>query len=538
MTINKSCGLLLKGEARKAIIKGFNQAADLVRATLGPKGRNIVIERMIGYPLVTKDGATVAKHINFSDRQVNTGAKLCREIAIRTDDLAGDGTTTSIVLAQAMVREGIRLVEAGFNPILLKKGMDKAVQAVTEEIQRLSVPADTYEKILSVAVISAKDNYTGELIAQAMDRVGRDGIIAVRRTHERRTYVEVVNGMKIDKGYLSPYFVGEGEQMTVELENALVLITDNVLVNANQVKRILNWCMWENKHLLIVAKDVKKEALELLLSHKNAGRVKSAAVQNPGYGENRLGLLEDLAVVTGSTFISDTIGLSIDSIEMSMLGRADKISVDRDKTIITGGNSSREAVNERVRQLKVLLTQTSGLQERKMLQERIARLSGGIAVIRVGADTEMAMNELMDRVTDAVNAVKAAAEDGIVPGGGTVFVRAARSLDNCQAGTDDELAGIRLVQKALEEPLRQIIRNACRNEDRVIEMVGLLEPQTGYDVIKDEFVDMIVSGVVDPTKVVITALRSAVGMASILLTAEALVLSGVDLDGLILDSLK
>jgi len=522
MTLKSKNAITFNFEARQALARGVDQVADLVKVTLGPKGRNIVIEQRIGYPIITKDGVTVAKHVNLPDPKENMGARLCREVASQTNHEVGDGTTTSIVLAQALVQGGLLLVEAGADPILLKKGMEQAVQHVCAEIERVSVPA-TAEKVLQVASIAGKSLLIGELIAQGMDRVGANGMITVQETIEGRTFLEGTEGMELEGGYLSPYFVSEGEKMAVQLENPYVLLIDQVIDNIQQVKRVLNWCAWEKKPLLIVAHQVSKDVLGLLISHNQNGEGKAIAVQTPGYGSYRLGILEDLAVVTGGSVIVKMLGMSLANTEKSMLGRAEKIIVERHKTIVIGGSGKAELKEKQIRSLKVLLRQTSGSEAKEKLQERIARLSGGMAVIRVGAETKIALRELKDRVIDALQASKAAVESGVVPGGGSIFMRAAKVLAELQALTTDEQAGISLIQSALEVPLRQIVTNAGGNGNKIVEMSRSLEDGRGYDAMSGKFVDMMAAGIVDPAKVSATALRKAMGIASILLTTESLI---------------
>ncbi len=523
MTFIKDKTITLETEARRALVRGFDKVADLVKTTLGPKGRNIVIERVIGYPLITKDGVTVAKHIHLSDSQENIGAQLCREVAVRTNELVGDGTTTSIVLAQAILHGGMKLIEAGLNPGQLRKGIEKASELVIQEILNLSVGAETSEKIADIASIASKNKKVGEIIARAIEKVGPDGIITVRETPERRTYVQVAQGMELAKGYLSPYFSTDGEHMLAELENSFVLLTDSVLDNPEEVKRVLNWCIWEKRPLLIIATDVTKDVLGTLIAYKNEGKVKVVAVQAPSYAENRQGILDDLAVLTGGSLVTETLGLSMKQLEKSMLGQAEKITVSHTKTIVLGNKSVQQNLKDHLRQLKVLLTQASGLEEQEKLKERIAHLAGGIATIWVGADTEIAMKELKDRVIDALQATKAAIEGGIVPGGGAIFLHAAKILAKVEAECEDELAGIRLVQQALSEPLRQIVVNAGENANQIIEICRAYSSEIGYDARNKDFGDLFALGIVDSAKVAVTAFRNAVGIASILLTTEGLI---------------
>jgi chaperonin GroEL len=523
MTSQEKTTVTLNEEARYALARGVDKVADLVKVTLGPKGRNIVIEQMMGYPLVTKDGVTVAKHINLPDPRENMGARLCKEVARQTNDMVGDGTTTSIVLAQAIVKGGMPLVEAGADPIRLKKGMEKAVQAVSQEIGRLGVPA-TPETVSQVASISAKSRLTGELIAQAVEKVGQNGIVTVQETIERRTFIETTEGMELESGYLSSYFLSENDRMILNLEKPYILMTDQMIDNIQQIKRVLNWCIWEKKPLLIVAKQVTKDVLGMLITHNTEAReAKAIAVQAPGTGEYRLGILEDLAVKTGGSVLVEMLGLSLENIEKSMLGNAEKIIVTRQKTTVIGGGGSSEMIEEKSNQLRALIRQTSESGERQKLQERIAKLSGGIAVIRVGADTKIALKELKDRVIDAVQASKAAVESGVVPGGGTTYVRAAKVLDDLKADSEDELSGIRLIRQALTVPLRQIVSNTGGNGDKIVEMTSKAAPGMGYDAMSGKFVDMMAEGIVDPVAVTVTALNKAMGIASILLTTEGVI---------------
>ncbi|MGI6449978.1 MAG: Hsp60 family chaperonin [Desulfitobacteriia bacterium] len=522
MTLKQKSAVTYKFEARQALARGVDQVAELVKVTLGPKGRNIVIGQFIGYPLITKDGVTVAKYIHLPDPQENMGARLCCEVAGQTNELVGDGTTTSIVLAQAIVKGGLPLIEAGLDPLGLKRGMELAIQTATGEIERRSVLA-TPERILQVASIAAKSVSAGKLVAEAMTKVGREGMITVQDTIERRTYVEVTEGIELACGYLSPYFAGDTEQMTVRLENPYVLMTDQVIDNLQQVKRILNWCTWEKKPLLIVAHHVTRDALGLFITYNQEGQGKVIAVQTPGHGFYRSGILEDLAIVTGGTVITKDLGLSLENTGKTMLGQAEKITVNRHQTTVIGGKGDKDKKEKHIRSLKVLLRQTSDSDEKKKLQERIARLSGGMAVICVGAETKMAQRELKDRIVDAVQASKAAAEGGVVPGGGIVFLRAAEVLTGLPAASGAEQAGIALIQRSLEVPLRQIVANAGGSGDKIVGKIRLMEEEMGYDALSGKFVDMMAVGIIDPAKVAIIALQKAMGIASILLTAEGLI---------------
>lgn len=516
--------ILTKAKASKALISGFNQVADMVKSTLGPCGKNIVIERALGYPLITRDGATVAKYIKLPNLLEDLGAKLCREVASKTNELVGDGTTTSIVLAQAMIKGSLPLIEAGLNPIQLRKGIENAVNAAIEEIQGLSIPVTIPDGVFQVASISSKNTYIGELIAKAFAIIGQDGIVSVQESIERNTSIEVSQGLELDNGYMSSYFVTASEGMEITLPSPYILITDHVLNETSEVKRVLNWCSWEKKALLIIAPDIKKDVLGVLISHNTAEKTGNVvAVKAPGFRDYRQGILEDLAIVTNGTFITRELGISLNNIERAMLGKAEKAIVTRHKTTIFRGEGSPQNIDEQVKKLKTLLSQTSHTEDRDKLLKRLALLSGGIAVIRVGADTELAQREMKERVIDAINASKAAIEKGIVPGGGTAFIRAAQALDKVKTENRYEIAGIRLVQQALQAPLIQIVNNAGGNGKKIIELMKKHDKNTGYDAMSGTFVDMINVGIVDPAKVTITALRNAMGIASLLFTAEGLV---------------
>nr|AAD44540.2 GroEL-type chaperonin [Desulfitobacterium dehalogenans ATCC 51507] len=505
---------------RKALVSGVDQVADMVKLTLGPRGKNIVIERRGAYPLITRDGVTVAKYISLSDAQENLGAKLCKEAAAQTNDLVGDGTTTSIVLAQAMAKGGLSLVEAGLDPMQFKKGIERAVDYAVAEIQRLSVPVTVPDGVCQVASVSSKSTPVGELIAQAMAKVGPDGTISVEESIERHTYVEVTEGLELNSGYMSSYFLNEGEELMVSLANPYILITDYTLKEISEVKRTLNLCAWEIRPLFFIAGNMTKDVLGMLIAHNKANQEKVVVVKTPSHGDDRQGIMEDLAIVTGGSVITKKLGMVLNSIEKPMLGKSQKVVVTRYKTTILGGAGTAEGIQEQVRKLKVILGQTSDSEEGAQLKQRISALAGGIAVIRVGADTHIALKELKDRVIDAVHAAKAAVESGVVPGGGTVFIRAAQALDKVPVSTDYEKAGIKLVQRALEAPLQQIVSNSGGNGKKIVAMTKTLGYDMGYDALSGKFVDWAAAGIVDPAKVSVTALRNAMGIASILLTTE------------------
>ncbi len=508
-------------EARQALVRGVTQVAELVQLTLGPKGQNIVIEQKVGYPLITKDGATVAKHLHLSDLKENMGARLCKEVARQTDELAGDGTTTAIVLLQAMLQGGLRLVEAGVGPARLKQGMERAVRLVCAEITRQSYPA-TMERLEQIAATAAKDPALGAIIAQAMEKAGPLGNITLRESIGRQTYLEFREGLELKSGYLSPYFVDKDQPLTIRLENPYILATDQIIRDLKQLRPILNVCDWEKRPLLLVAGHVTGDALGMLVTRQASGAAKVVAVRTPGAGMDRLGHLDDLAVVTGGEVIAAHTGHTLDTLAKTMLGQAAGAIISRDKTLVVGGTGNRAEIVRQTKRLMVLQAQTSVGEEKEKLQERIAGLSGGAAVIQVGADTKMALREKKDRINDALRAARAAAERGVVPGGGTSLVQATKILDTIQLTSQDEEAGLRLVQQALAAPLRQIAENAGENGAKIVKMAGQLEYGWGYDALAGRFTDLWQEGIVDPAKVVLTALTKAAGIAAILLTTEAL----------------
>lgn len=523
MNRNRQTAVTLHGDARRALVRGVDAVADMVKVTLGPRGKNIVIERVMGYPLITKDGVTVAKHIELPDTRENMGARLCRDVAVQTNDLAGDGTTTSIVLTQALIKEGLRLIEAGFEPVRLQQALVKAAEDVIAAIMQASIPADSYERICQVAASASKNTRIGELVGQAIIKAGPHGIVDVHETNERNTYVEVTDGLELDSGYISSYLVSAEHGMMLQLENPLILITDSVLNDLNHVKRVLNICEWQKKPLLMVAAEITRDVLGMIIAHNDSKEQKVAVVKAPGYGQNRLDLLEDLALMTGAVLIAEQLGLTVERVQESMLGQAKSVTVMRHKTVILEGNAASGAKESRLKSLNVLMRQTSDPEEQAGLQQRLAKLGGGIAVIRVGADTEMALRELKDRVVDAVNAARAAVESGIVPGGGTALVRAAAALEPDPGDSDVQAAAKRLLKNVVEAPLRQIVFNTGGNPERIVEQAKRLNGSIGYNALTQEFEDLVQSGIVDPAKVTVTALRSAVGVAAITLTAEGLI---------------
>jgi chaperonin GroEL len=514
--------LLFREDARKAMERGVNAVADAVKVTLGPKGRNVVLERKFGSPVITKDGVTVAKEIELKDPNENMGAQLCKEVASKTNDVAGDGTTTATVLAQAIVQEGMKNVAAGANPVFLKRGMDRAVNAVVEELQKISIPVDTKKDIAHVASIAGNDTEIGELIAEAMDKVGRDGVITIEESKGIETTVEVVEGMEFDRGYVSPYLVTNTESMLVELDEPYILLYEKKISAINDFIPLLEKVVKTGKPLLIIAEDIEGEALATIVVNKLKGTLNVAAVKAPGFGDRRKAMLEDIAILTAGTFISEDLGIKLDSVDLGMLGRAKKVKISKESTTIVEGYGSKEAVQARVNQIKRQIEETDSDYDREKLQERMAKLAGGVAVIKIGAATETEMKEKKHRVEDALSATRAAVEEGIVPGGGVALVNAIAALDKVEA-SGDEAIGVQIIRRALEEPLRQIVENAGFEGSVVVGKVKEGEKGIGFNVISEKYENMVQAGIVDPTKVTRSALQNAVSIASMLLTTETLV---------------
>lgn len=514
--------LLFSEDARRAMERGVNAVADTVKVTLGPKGRNVVLERKFGSPVITKDGVTVAKEIELKDPYENMGAQLCKEVASKTNDIAGDGTTTATVLAQAIVKEGMKTVAAGCNPIFLKRGMDRAVDAVVEELRANSVSVDTKEEVAHVASISANDREIGELIAEAMEKVGRDGVITIEESKGIETTVDIVEGMEFDRGYVSPYLVTNTETMEVELDDPYILIYEKKLSSIQELLPLLEKVVGSGKPLLIIAEDVEGEALPTLVLNKIRGTLNVAAVKAPGFGDRRKAMLEDIAVLTAGTFISEALGIKLENVDLGMLGRAKKVKISKEKTTIIEGAGSKEAVQARVNQIRRQIEETDSDYDREKLQERLAKLAGGVAVIKVGAATETEMKEKKHRVEDALSATRAAVEEGIVPGGGVALINAIPALDKVEAN-GDEAVGVQIIRRALEEPLRQIAENAGFEGSVVVGKVKEAEKGVGFNAATEVYEDMIKAGIVDPTKVTVSALQNAVSIASMLLTTESLV---------------
>jgi chaperonin GroEL len=516
-------------DSRAAILRGINQLADAVKITLGPKGRNVVIDKKFGSPTITKDGVTVAKEIELKDAMENMGAQMVREVASKTSDVAGDGTTTATVLAQAIYREGVKTVAAGANPMALKRGIDKAVAKAVSEIERMSKPVRG-DMIAQVGTVSANgDSTIGTIIAEAMDQVGKDGVITVEESKTMETALEVVEGMQFDRGYLSPYFVTDPERMEATLENALILINEKKISSMKDLLPLLEQVAKLGKPMLIIAEDVEGEALATLVVNKLRGTLNVAAVKAPGFGDRRKAMLEDIAILTGGKVISEDLGIKLEGVQLADLGRAKKITIDKDNTTIVEGAGKQSDIEGRVKTLRTQVEETSSDYDREKLQERLAKLVGGVAVIKVGAATETEMKEKKARVEDAMHATRAAVEEGIVAGGGVTLVRAARALEDAKAvvgkGSDpDEQIGVSIVRRSLEEPLRQIVQNAGREGAVVVERIRSDKNDNfGFNAQTEEYEDLVKAGVIDPAKVTRTALQNAASIAGLMLTTEAMV---------------
>ena len=516
--------LLFDTEAREKILEGVNKLAAAVKATLGPRGRNVLIEKTFGAPVVTKDGVSVAKEIEIEDRFENMGAQMVKEVASKTSDVAGDGTTTATILAQAIYREGIKLVAAGHDPMKLKRGIDQSVEVVTGSIRKSSKQVKGRKEIAQVATVSANgDQNVGNIIADAMEKVGKDGVITVEEGRSLETELDVVEGMQFDRGYLSPYFVTEPEKMTVELDDPLILLFDKKIANMKDLLPLLEEVARSTKPLLIIAEDVEGEALATLVVNKIRGTLKVAAIKAPGFGDRRKAMIEDIAVLTGGQVISEEAGMKLENAKITDLGQAKRVVIDRDDTTVVGGAGTKGAIAGRIGQIKNQIEIASGEYDREKLQERLAKLAGGVAVIRVGAATETEMKEKKDRVEDALNATRAAVEEGIVPGGGVAFIRAIAAVDKYDGADTEEQAGVNIVKRALEEPLRGIATNAGWDGSIVIEKVVNQKGSNGFDAAKLEYTDLIKAGILDPAKVTRTAMQNAASVAGLLLTTEALV---------------
>jgi chaperonin GroEL len=508
-------------EARAALKRGVDQLANAVKVTLGPKGRNVVIDKKFGAPLVTKDGVTVAKEIELEDPIENLGASMVREVASKTSDLAGDGTTTATVLAQAIFREGLKNVTAGANPMDLKRGIDMAVAAITEKLKEISREVESKKEIAQVGTISANNDPTiGELIAEAMEKVGKDGVITVEEAKGTETSMETVEGMQFDRGYLSPYFITDADSMEAILDNPYILIHDKKISSIKDLLPVLEKVSQAGRSLLIIAEDVEGEALATLVVNKLRGTLRVAAVKAPGFGDRRKAMLEDIAILTGGTVISEEKGFKLENATLAYLGTATRVIVDKDNTTIVEGAGKQEDIKKRINEIKIQIDKTTSDYDREKLQERLAKLAGGVAVLKIGAATEVEMKEKKARVDDALHATRAAVEEGIVPGGGTAYLRALPALDNLKPANEDQKTGIEIIRRALEEPIRQIVSNCGLDASVVANKVKEGTGAFGFDAAREEYCDLYEAGVIDPTKVSRVALENAASVASLMLTTE------------------
>ncbi|MCL4813257.1 MAG: chaperonin GroEL [Vicinamibacteraceae bacterium] len=515
--------IIYGADSRQSILRGVNQLADAVKVTLGPKGRNVVIDRKFGSPTITKDGVTVAKEIDLKDPLENMGAQMVREVASKTSDIAGDGTTTATVLAQAIFREGAKNVVAGANPMDLKRGIEKAVTVIVDELKKLSKPVSG-NMIAQVGTISANSDSTiGTMIAEAMEKVGKDGVITVEEAKTLESSLDVVEGMQFDRGYLSPYFVTDPERMEVVLENPVILIHEKKISSMKDLLPLLEQVARMGKPLVIVAEDIEGEALATLVVNKLRGTLQVAAVKAPGFGDRRKAMLEDIAILTGGRAITEDLGIKLENVKIDDLGKAKKVTIDKDNTTIVEGAGSQSAIEGRVKQIRAQVEETTSDYDREKLQERLAKIVGGVAVIKVGAATETEMKEKKARVEDAMHATKAAVEEGIVPGGGVALLRAGTALDKLKADTHDQQVGVNIIKRAIEEPVRWIAQNAGQEGSIVVQRVKEMKGNEGFNAATEEYEDLVKTGVIDPTKVVRTALQNASSIASLLLTTEAMV---------------
>jgi len=509
-------------EARRALERGVDKLANTVKVTLGPKGRNVVLDRKFGSPTITNDGVTIARDIDLDDPWENLGCQLVKEVATKTNDVAGDGTTTATVLAQAMIKEGLKNVAAGANPMIMRRGIEKAVQAVVDEIKAISQPVETKEAIAQVAAISADDQEIGALIADAMEKVGRDGVITVEESQSVGTSLEVVEGMSFDRGYISPYMVTNSEKMEAVLDEPYILISDKKLTSIQEVLPVLEKVVQTGKPMLIIAEEVEGEALATIVLNKLRGTFTAVAVKAPAFGERRKAMLEDIAILTKGQVASEDLGVKLENVTLDMLGRARQVVVKKEETIIIDGAGDEKAIKERIANIKRQIEETDSEYDREKLQERMAKLSGGVAVIQVGAATETELKERKHRIEDALAATKAGVEEGMVPGGGAALIHVIKAIEKIQA-EGDELTGINLVKKALEEPLRQIAYNAGAEGSVVVEKVKASEFGVGYNALTGEYEDMIKAGIIDPAKVTRSAVQNAASIAAMVLTTEAVV---------------
>ncbi len=513
--------ILFDSKARDRMAVGVDKLANAVKVTLGPKGRNVLIEKAYGAPVITKDGVSVAKEIELEDKFENMGAQLVREVATKTNDVAGDGTTTATVLAQAIYREGVKLVAAGRNPMPIKRGIDKAVDAIIKELGNIAKPTRDQKEIAQVGTISANADATiGTIIAEAMSKVGKEGVITVEEAKGLETTLETVEGMQFDRGYLSPYFVTDTEKLVCDLDNPYILLQEKKISNMKEMLPVLEQIAKMNRPLLIIAEDVEGEALATLVVNKLRGVLQVAAVKAPGFGDRRKAMLEDIAILTGGTVASEDRGVKLENFTLNDLGSAKRVHIDKDNTTIVDGAGKSEDIKARVKQIRAQVEETTSDYDREKLQERLAKLVGGVAVIKVGAATETEMKEKKDRVQDALNATRAAVAEGIVPGGGTAFIRAVKALDDVKVADDDEIAGVNIVRRAVEEPLRQIAANAGFEGSVVVEKVRAGKDGFGFNAATGEYEDLLKAGVIDPKQVARFALQHAASVASLLLTTE------------------
>ena len=514
----------LKEQAREKMLRGIDVLADAVKVTLGPKGRNVVLDKSFGAPRITKDGVTVAKEIELEDKFENMGAQMVREVATKTNDIAGDGTTTATVLAHAIVKEGTKYVAAGMNPMDLKRGVDLAVEAVVKDLEKRSKKISSSEEVAQVGTISSNgDSVIGKDISDAMQKVGNEGVITVEEAKSLETDLEVVEGMQFDRGYLSPYFVTNAEKMQVDLEKPYILLHEKKLSNLQAILPILESVVQSTRPLLIIAEDVEGEALATLVVNKLRGGLKVAAVKAPGFGDRRKAMLEDIAILTGGTVISEDLGIKLENVTLEMLGTTERVEITKENTTVIDGAGSKEDIKGRVNQIKAQIEETTSDYDREKLQERLAKLAGGVAVLRVGGATEVEVKEKKDRVDDALNATRAAVEEGIVAGGGLALLRAKKAVSNLKSSNPDIKAGIDIVHRALEAPLRQIVENAGVESSVVVGKLLEGSENTGFDAQNEDYVDMIKTGIIDPTKVVRTAIQDAASVAGLLITTEAMV---------------
>ena len=516
--------LKFREEARNAMLQGVDVLANVVRVTLGPKGRNVVLGKKFGAPVITKDGVTVAKEIELKNKYENMGAQMVREVAVKTNDKAGDGTTTATVLAQAIYREGVKNVTAGANPMSLQRGIQLATDQVVAELERMSKKIKSKDELTNVATVSANnDRHIGELISEAMDRVGKDGVVTVEESKTLQTELDIVEGMQFDRGYLSPYFVTNTDRMEAILEEPYILLYEKKISNMRDLLPVLEQTAGAGRALLIIAEDIEGDALATLVVNRLRGTIKVCAVKAPAFGDRRKAILEDLAILTGGRVITEDLGIKLDNVTLEDLGTAKRVIVDKETTTIVEGGGASKAVQGRVATIRAQIEETTSDYDREKLQERLAKLAGGVAVVKVGAPTETAMKEIKMRVEDALNATKAAAEEGVVVGGGVALLRAARVLDNHESDDPDVRTGIKIVQRALQEPVRRIAENAGAEGAVVVGEIQQLKGNKGYNAVTGQFEDLAAAGIIDPTKVVRTALQNAASIAGLLLTTDAAV---------------